>query len=195
MPFKVRGVEAATLLLVALSSSVARGDTTADLAKMRTQFDALSDANKTAAAEAVGKKALALAEKTKDPRDIITWLDLLTALYRAAGRYGDAEPYSKRTLELEGKYSGTDHLNYAYALTHRANLLADQSKYPEAESLFKAHWPSARSNLERTPMKSPQHSIIWRPSTRTKPNMTKRSRSTNGRWRSGRNRPQPTIPK
>jgi tetratricopeptide (TPR) repeat protein len=137
MKFKVRSVDAVILLLVALSSSIARGDTAADLAKMLTQFDALYDANKTAAAEAVGKNALALAEKTKDPRDIITWLDRLTALYRAAGRYTDAEPYSKRALEQEGKYSGTDHLNYAQALTNRANLLADQDKNAEAEPLFK----------------------------------------------------------
>lgn len=137
MPFTVRGFEAAILLLVALSFSVARADSAADLAKMRTQFDTLATANKTAAAEAVGKKALALAEQTKDQRYIITWLDRLTALYRAAARYADAEPYSKRALELEGKYSGLDHPNYAGALTNRANLLCDQNKYAEAESLFK----------------------------------------------------------
>src|SRR5215475_5842419 len=101
------------LLLATVLFSTARADDAADLAKLQTQFDAFSKANKVTQAEAVGKQALAIAQRSGKARDVITWLDQLSALYRAAGRYGDAEPYNKRALEEEGKLSGTDSLNYA----------------------------------------------------------------------------------
>jgi tetratricopeptide (TPR) repeat protein len=56
---------------------------------------------------------------------------------QAAGKYYEAEPLFKRSLEIYEKVLGKDHANVATALNNLANLYRTQGKYAEAEPLFK----------------------------------------------------------
>ena len=72
----------------------------------------------------------------QDPR-FATSLNNLAELYRAQGRYGEAEPLFKRSLAIWEKALGPEHPEVAASLNNRALLYQAQGRYGEAEPLFK----------------------------------------------------------
>ncbi len=72
----------------------------------------------------------------QDPRLAIN-LDNLAELYRAQGRYAEAEPLYKRALAIFEKALGPEHPDVAINLDNLAGLYHAQGKYAEAEPLVK----------------------------------------------------------
>ena len=58
-------------------------------------------------------------------------------LYQAQGRYGEAEPYLRRALELGERVLGKDHPWTLGSVSDLANLYYSQDRYDEAEPLYK----------------------------------------------------------
>jgi len=87
----------------------------------------------------VGKKALAMAEKTLGPDhpDVAISLNNLKGLYREQGQYAQAEPLFKRALAIDEKALGPDHPDVATGLNNLAGLYCEQGHYAQAEPLFK----------------------------------------------------------
>ncbi len=61
----------------------------------------------------------------------------LAWLYMAMGKYTEAEPLYKRSLEIKEKALGPDHPSVATTLNNLASLYKRQGKYEEAEPLYK----------------------------------------------------------
>ena len=57
----------------------------------------------------------------------------MAALYRAQGRYAEAEPLYRRSLAIEEKALGPDHPDLAISLHNIAGLYRAQGRYAEAE--------------------------------------------------------------
>ena len=57
----------------------------------------------------------------------------LAELYRAQGKYAEAEPLYKRALGIREKALGPDHPDVATGLNNLAELYRVQGKYAEAE--------------------------------------------------------------
>lgn len=57
------------------------------------------------------------------------------SLYRAQGRYGEAEPLYKRSLVISEKARGPDHPSVGTALSNLGLLYQTQGRYAEAEPL------------------------------------------------------------
>jgi CHAT domain-containing protein len=67
-------------------------------------------------------------------------------LYNSQGKYAEAEPLYKRSIEISEKALGPDHPDVAAALNNLAELYRAQGKYAEAEPLYKrslAIWEKA----------------------------------------------------
>ena len=64
-------------------------------------------------------------------------LNNLAILYREMGRYAEAEPLYRRSLEIREKQLGRDHPDVAGSLNNLANLYSDMGRYAEAEPLFR----------------------------------------------------------
>jgi tetratricopeptide (TPR) repeat protein len=84
-------------------------------------------------------EALAIREKALGPdhRDVAASLNNLAELYRAQGRYGEAEPLYQRALVIREKALGPDHPDVAVSLNNLAALYQDQDRLNDAEPLFK----------------------------------------------------------
>ncbi len=74
-----------------------------------------------------------------DTRDTQTasLLNMLGELYRLQGRYSEAEPLLKRSLEMREKKFGADDLKIAESLNNLAALYSNLQRYDEAETLLK----------------------------------------------------------
>ena len=70
----------------------------------------------------------------EDPR-LATSLNNLGELYRAQGKYAEAEPLSRRALAIDEKALGSEHPDVATDLNNLALLSYNQGKYAEAETL------------------------------------------------------------
>ena len=70
-----------------------------------------------------------------DPR-LATSLNYLAELYRAQGKYAEAEPLYQRALAIWEKALGPEHPIVATSLNNLALLYRDQGKYAEAEPLL-----------------------------------------------------------
>ena len=66
-----------------------------------------------------------------------TSLNNLALLYHAQGRYPDAEALFKRSLTIQEKAVGPDHLYVANSLSGLAILYQTEGRYADAEPLFK----------------------------------------------------------
>ena len=66
-----------------------------------------------------------------------TSLNNLAELYRAQGRYGEAEPLMKRALASDEKALGPNHTDVGTDLNNLALLHYAQGRYTDAEPLFK----------------------------------------------------------
>src|SRR5437762_2991916 len=69
----------------------------------------------------------------------VTWSELndLASLYKALGRYADADPLSRRALAVYEKAFGQDHPQVATSLNNMAEIYRAQGNYVEAEPLYK----------------------------------------------------------
>ncbi len=90
-------------------------------------------------AEAVAQFEAALREAEKfgsvDLR-LATSLNSLALLYRAQGRYAEAEPLYQRSLGIREKSLGAEHPDVAQSLNNLAELYRVQGRYAEAEPLY-----------------------------------------------------------
>jgi len=91
-----------------------------------------------AQAGALLQQALAIYEKSLDPKDtyIGVILNSLVLLYRAQGKHAQAVPYGQRALDFYEKTLGPDHPYTAITLDNVAQLYYAQGKYEQAEPLF-----------------------------------------------------------
>ena len=91
-----------------------------------------------AEAEKQWSAALPEAEKfgPQDPR-LATSLNNLAALYRAQGKYAQAEPLYRRSLAIREKALGPEHPDVAGSLNNLAALYRAQGKYAEAEPFYR----------------------------------------------------------
>ena len=69
--------------------------------------------------------------------DVGQTLNNLANLYRAQGRYSEAERFLKRALVIREKSLGPNHADVGQTLNNLALVYRDQGKYGEAEGLFK----------------------------------------------------------
>jgi tetratricopeptide (TPR) repeat protein len=64
-------------------------------------------------------------------------LNNLSELYRAQGKYEEAEPLYRRAMTIRQKTLGPEHPDTAQSLSNLALLYRFQGKYAEAEALYK----------------------------------------------------------
>ncbi len=99
--------------------------------------------------------ALAICEKALGPDhpDVATALNNLAVLYRAQGRYAEAEPLYKRSLAIREKALGPDHPDVAQSLNNLAELYRPRAATPRPSRSTSAASPSARRrSAPTTPM-------------------------------------------
>jgi tetratricopeptide (TPR) repeat protein len=84
-------------------------------------------------------EALAFREQALGPdhANVAISLNNLAVVYRAQGRYAEAEPLHKRALAISEKVLGPEHPTVAIRLNNLAGLYQDQRRYVEAEPLYK----------------------------------------------------------
>jgi CHAT domain-containing protein len=85
------------------------------------------------------QQILVIREKQLGPEhlDIATSLNKLALLYRAGGRYGEAEPLYRRSLAIREKVLGPGHPDTATILNNLGRLLESQGRFGEAEFHYK----------------------------------------------------------
>jgi tetratricopeptide (TPR) repeat protein len=81
------------------------------------------------------KKMIDWCEGNED-RQFAFSLNGLASLYKDQGKYNEAEPLLLRSLSIDEKVYGEDHLDVAISLNNLASLYKDQGKYNEAEPLY-----------------------------------------------------------
>ena len=72
-----------------------------------------------------------------DHPDTASSLNNLAELYRAQGRYEDAEPLYDQALSIRRRVLGADHPSTARSLNNLAGLYYVQGRYSEAVPLYK----------------------------------------------------------
>jgi CHAT domain-containing protein len=77
---------------------------------------------------------------------VATLLNNLGQVYKAEGRYADAEPAIKQSLAIREKVLGRDHVDVARSLNNLADLYQRQDRFAEAEPIYQR----ALSVRERT---------------------------------------------
>ncbi len=77
---------------------------------------------------------------------VATLLNNLGQVYKAEGRYADAEPAIKQSLAIREKVLGRDHVDVARSLNNLADLYQRQDRFAEAEPIYQR----ALSIRERT---------------------------------------------
>ncbi len=70
-----------------------------------------------------------------DHPDVATTLRNLAALYKAQGKYAEAEPLYKRALAIWEKAMGPDHPQVALVLENMAELYKETGRLDEAKRL------------------------------------------------------------
>jgi len=105
--------------------------------------------------EVLYKRSLAIWEKDVDPQrtdsgalskasgireidlklELANGLNNLANLYKAQGRYAEAEPLYQRSLAIREEFLGPDHRSVAQLLNNFANLYFDERKYAQAAPL------------------------------------------------------------
>jgi tetratricopeptide (TPR) repeat protein len=61
----------------------------------------------------------------------------LANLYRAVGRYDDAERLHKKTLEIRRRILGQEHVDTLHSLNSLANVYRDQRRFADAEKFYR----------------------------------------------------------
>ncbi len=101
------------------------------------QFRELSDESDIAKSVLEAERFLAMMEKKlgREHPEMATILNNLAFLYRAQGRYKEAEPLSRRVLVISENVLGQPDI--AAALNNLAGLCKKQGRFEEAESLYR----------------------------------------------------------
>ncbi len=86
-----------------------------------------------------------------------TSLNNLAEVYRAQGRYAEAEPLSRRALAIDEKALGLEHPDVGQSLNNLAGLYHSQGRYAEAEPFYSR----ALAIAEKT--HGPEHPDVARP--------------------------------
>ena len=76
-------------------------------------------------------------ESGKRDRQLVESLHSLAELYKAQGRYAEAEPLYQRALGIREKVLGPEHPAVATILNNLAELYRTQGRYAQAEPLYK----------------------------------------------------------
>src|SRR5262249_36398539 len=71
-----------------------------------------------------------------DQPDVGQSLNNLAGLYRAQGRYGDAEPLLKRTIAIYEKALGSEHPNVGASLNNLGEVYRAEGRHDQAEPLY-----------------------------------------------------------
>ena len=97
--------------------------------------------------DTLAKEALTVAENTSGPNhpNVATFLNNLTALYQAQGKYAEVEPLYKRALTIAKKILGPEHPHVATINENLAELYQKMGKKDDAQKL-KARAKKIRSN-------------------------------------------------
>ena len=90
------------------------------------------------------EEGIAIAEQVLEIRESIlgnhpdtaTALNNLAELYRAMGRYSEAEPLYQRSLSIREQQLGADHPDTAQSLNNLAELYRAMGRYSDAEPLY-----------------------------------------------------------
>src|SRR4029077_19540205 len=82
-----------------------------------------------------------------DSSEAITAQGTLGEIYRAEGKYPEAEPLLERALKGTEEKLGQDHLNVAASLNNLALLYYCEAKYDAAEPLYKRALEIREKNL------------------------------------------------
>ena len=147
-----------------------------------------------AEAEPLYQRALAIREKALGPDhpDVAMSLNNLAELYRIQGRYAEAEPLYQRALAIREKALGPDHPDVATSLNNLA------LRFPGSIRRGRAALPAGAGDPGESPRPRPPRcghaSTTWPGSTMPRVDTPRPSRSTGGRWRSGRRPSAPTTP-
>jgi CHAT domain-containing protein len=72
----------------------------------------------------------------KNHPGVATGLNNLAELYQTTGRYAEAEPLYKRSLEIRERVFGKNHPDVATSLNNLAFIYQDTGRYAEAEPLY-----------------------------------------------------------
>src|SRR5262249_763258 len=88
-----------------------------------------------AAAEATARRGLTIAERLGKQRGIVDWLDNLGNALEPQQKYGEALEPRKRSLELEERLGGFQHLNTAIRLGKLAPPYGHMGQYAKAGPL------------------------------------------------------------
>jgi clan AA aspartic protease (TIGR02281 family) len=105
---------------------------------------------------------------------ISSWF--LASLYHAQGRYAEAEPLYRRSLEIMEKTLGPNHPDVATILNNLAELYREQGRYAEAEPLYRrsleirSHGAKGRPTA-KSPGAVPKQSADIHPSGNGNPTM------------------------
>ena len=137
---------------VILSAPSVRAQTEAEKAQIQSavgKAEAFRKQGKPAEAAREYEWAVDLAQRTIGPgeRETAALIHELALLYRALGRYGEAEPLLRRSLEIIKTKLGTRTTPpWRRGLHSLANLYTDMSRYGEAEPLFLESQKSPRDH-------------------------------------------------
>ena len=110
----------------------------AALKKLTDRADQCYRAGRYPEAASAAEQAVHLAEKqTYSSSDRAQCAGLLSVIYRAQGRYDEAEALLKRVIEIHQAASPKSVLTHALDLDSLGGLYAQQRRYAEAEDAFK----------------------------------------------------------
>jgi tetratricopeptide (TPR) repeat protein len=85
---------------------------------------------------AAAEEAVRIADRQASPLKLATYGNLLARLYKAQGRYAEAEPLYERSLAIREQQLGANHPDVATSLNNLAALYDSQGRYAEAEPLY-----------------------------------------------------------
>jgi CHAT domain-containing protein/Tfp pilus assembly protein PilF len=133
-----RSIAATCILLSLLLPVSVRADDVEEIQfqKLAKEFEARYDAGQYAEAEPIVQQMMAIAEKSQKPEWVAKSLGSLTKLYRAQGRYAEAEAPCKRALAICQTSLGADSNITANAMTELAEVHRRLGRYADAEPLF-----------------------------------------------------------
>jgi tetratricopeptide (TPR) repeat protein len=97
------------------------------------------------------RRALAIREKGNNLLALEKSLDLLVDHYRSQRQFVEAEPYSRRLVELAERLNGPDHPIVAVAHTDLGFILFMLKRYNEAEPLYLRALAIAEKNAAKQP--------------------------------------------
>lgn len=100
-----------------------------------------------ALAKAIEARELARGALGAEHPEFATSLDNLAAVYKALGRYAEAEPLLEQAIKIRRKTLGENDPDYVASLNNLGGLYKTTGKYSEAEPLYRRALEIVRSNI------------------------------------------------